>query len=150
MCVLLRGRDADLGGKSQPLDLGRGERLYKLGQRRAMDLRDQHCRAEGCDIPAAWCQVHHVVPWADGGSTDVTSMALVCAFDHPLLDQGWVVAVEGGRVTWTAPPWLDPDQVPRVNLLRHPPDPAQPLPFPPLLRPRRAAARAGRREPAPG
>ena len=73
---------AVLGGKSEPLDLGRGERLYKLGQRRAMDLRDQHCRAEGCDIPAAWCEAHHLIPWLKGGKTDLADGILLCSHHH--------------------------------------------------------------------
>ncbi|WP_159083551.1 HNH endonuclease signature motif containing protein [Nocardioides terrigena] len=73
---------AVLGGKSEPLDLGRGQRLYKLGQRRAMDLRDQHCRAEGCDIPAAWCEAHHLIPWLKGGKTDLADGILLCSHHH--------------------------------------------------------------------
>ncbi len=73
---------AVLGGKSEPLDLGRGERLYKMGQRRAMDLRDQHCRAEGCDIPAAWCEAHHLIPWLKGGKTDLADGILLCSHHH--------------------------------------------------------------------
>ena len=73
---------AVLGGKSEALDLGRGERLYKLGQRRAMDLRDQHCRAEGCDIPAAWCEAHHLIPWLKGGKTDLADGILLCSHHH--------------------------------------------------------------------
>ena len=60
---------AVLGGKSEVLDLGGGKRLYGNSQRKAMGLRDQHCRAEGCDIPAAWCEGHHLIPWLKGGKT---------------------------------------------------------------------------------
>jgi hypothetical protein len=48
---------AVLGGKSEILDLGRSHRLYSKGQRRALRLRDQKCRADGCTIPATWCEV---------------------------------------------------------------------------------------------
>ena len=37
---------AVMGGKSEVLDLGRGGRLYEAAQRRAMAIRDKHCRAE--------------------------------------------------------------------------------------------------------
>lgn len=73
---------AVLGGKSEPLDLGRGRRLYEKGQRRAMDLRDRHCRAEGCDIPAAWCEAHHLIPWLQGGRTDLADGILLCSHHH--------------------------------------------------------------------
>ncbi|GAB2918596.1 HNH endonuclease signature motif containing protein [Rhodococcus aerolatus] len=143
------------GGRGEPLFLGRDQRLATAGQRRALSVRDGGCTRPGCDIPAAWCQVHHLVPWAQGGATDVDAMCLVCAFDHPLVDQGWTLALDDGRVTWTAPAWLDPEQVPRVNLLRHPPDPALRLPLPdgreprrrtrrrPLLRPSRRSTASG-------
>jgi hypothetical protein len=48
---------AVLDGRSQPLDLGRTRRLFSSAQRKALAVRDRHCRAEGCDIPAAWCEV---------------------------------------------------------------------------------------------
>ena len=41
-----------LGGKGEILDLGRTRRLFSPAQRKALRLRDQHCRAEGCTIPA--------------------------------------------------------------------------------------------------
>ncbi len=73
---------AVLGGKSEVLDLGRSKRLYENGSRRAMDLRDQHCRAEGCDIPAAWCEAHHLIPWSKGGKTDLADGLLLCSHHH--------------------------------------------------------------------
>ena len=45
---------AVLGGKGEILDLGRAQRLYSTPQRKALALRDQHCRGEGCTIPARW------------------------------------------------------------------------------------------------
>ncbi len=73
---------AVLGGTSEVLDLGRSKRLYENGSRRAMDLRDQHCRAEGCDIPAAWCEAHHLIPWSRGGKTDLADGLLLCSHHH--------------------------------------------------------------------
>ena len=69
---------AVLGGKSEVLDLGRAKRLYDTAQRRAMGLRDGGCRAEGCDIPAAWCEAHHLIPWSKGGKTDLADGLLLC------------------------------------------------------------------------
>jgi hypothetical protein len=48
---------AVLGGDSEILDLGRARRLFSPAQRKAMAIRDRTCRAEGCEIPAAWCEV---------------------------------------------------------------------------------------------
>jgi hypothetical protein len=74
---------AVLGGDSQILDLGRARRLFSPIQRKAMAIRDVTCRAEGCEIPAAWCEAHHVgQPWARGGRTDLAEGALLCSFHH--------------------------------------------------------------------
>jgi hypothetical protein len=71
-----------LGGKSQILDLGRTRRLFTGPLRVALDLRDRHCRAEGCDIPAAWCEAHHRQPWAHGGHTRLDNGILLCPHHH--------------------------------------------------------------------
>lgn len=73
---------AVLGGKSQPLDLGRSRRLFTAAQRTALGLRDRHCRAEGCDIPARWCEAHHRRPWSGGGRTDLDDGELLCVHHH--------------------------------------------------------------------
>jgi len=74
---------AVLGGKSEVLDLGRSSRLFRPAQRKAMIIRDRECRAEGCTIPAAWCEAHHWGrPWAQGGNTDVKDGVLLCSWHH--------------------------------------------------------------------
>ncbi len=74
---------AVLGEKSEVLDLGRGSRFFKPAQRKAMIIRDQECRAEGCTIPAAWCEGHHwKLPWARGGRTDLDDGVLLCPWHH--------------------------------------------------------------------
>ncbi|GAB4013416.1 HNH endonuclease signature motif containing protein [Nocardioides ultimimeridianus] len=71
-----------LGGKSEPLDLGRSRRLFEPPQRKAMRIRDKRCRAEGCAIPAAWCEAHHLKPWSEGGRTDLADGVLLCSHHH--------------------------------------------------------------------
>ena len=72
-----------LGGDSQPLDLGRTRRLYSPSQRKAMAVRDRHCRAEACETPAAWCEAHHASePWSRGGKSDLADGVLLCSFHH--------------------------------------------------------------------
>ncbi|MGH3413707.1 MAG: DUF222 domain-containing protein [Marmoricola sp.] len=74
---------AVLGNESVPLDLGRTSRLFTPAQRKAMALRDHHCRAEGCSVPATWCEAHHhKLPWSKGGRTDVADGKLLCSFHH--------------------------------------------------------------------
>lgn len=72
-----------LGGESQVLDLGRARRLYSPAQRKALAVRQPTCRAEGCDIPSAWCEAHHGgEPWSGGGRTDLDDGVLFCSFHH--------------------------------------------------------------------
>ncbi len=74
---------AVLGGKSEVLDLGRSARLFRPAQRKAMILRDGGCCAEGCTIPAAWCEAHHWgTPWSRGGRTDLEDGLLLCSWHH--------------------------------------------------------------------
>ena len=56
-----------------------------------MAIRDKECTAEGCSIPAAWCEAHHAKqPWASGGRTDLADGKLLCSFHHHRAhDPGW-------------------------------------------------------------
>ncbi len=72
-----------LGGESEILDQGRARRLFTPAQRKAMAVRDRHCRAEGCDVPAGWCEAHHANrPWSQGGRTDLDDGVLLCSWHH--------------------------------------------------------------------
>jgi len=73
-----------LGGRSEPLDLGRSQRLFSPAQRKALRLRDKECRAEGCTVPAAWTDAHHLDPWSKGGRTDLVDGILLCGHHHRL------------------------------------------------------------------
>jgi len=76
---------AVLDGASQVLDLGRRSRLFTAAQVTALRLQDGRCRAQGCTIPAAWCEAHHLRPWSRGGSTDLSNGVLLCSFHHHLV-----------------------------------------------------------------
>ncbi|SDD79075.1 HNH endonuclease signature motif containing protein, partial [Nocardioides lianchengensis] len=91
---------AVLGAKSEILDLGRSQRLYNRSQRRAMGLRDRECRAEGCHVPAPWCEAHHLTPWSRGGRTDLDDGVLLCSrHHHHVHDVGYEVEqLAGGGV----------------------------------------------------
>jgi hypothetical protein len=86
---------ARLAGPSLPLDVGRSAEI-PAAIRRAVILRDQHCRwAGGCDQPASACEVHHLTHLADGGTTSVNGCALFCFYHHQVAihQQGWTVAL---------------------------------------------------------
>jgi len=85
---------AVLGGAGEILDLGRSRRLFSPAQRKALAIRDRHCRAEDCQIPAAWCEAHHARdPWHKGGSTDLSDGLLLCSFHHHRAhDEQWTTS----------------------------------------------------------
>jgi hypothetical protein len=98
--------DARLAGLSLPLDVGRSADI-PAAIRRAVILRDQHCRwAGGCDQPASACEVHHVTHLADGGKTSVDGCALYCFFHHHVAihQWGWKVALHPDGTTTARSP----------------------------------------------
>lgn len=73
---------AVLGREGEVLDLGKTQRLFSPAQRRALRLRSDVCQAEGCTIPATWCDAHHLRPWSHGGPTDLDNAIMLCRFHH--------------------------------------------------------------------
>jgi len=92
-----------LGGRAQPLHLGRARRLFSPAQRLAMAVRDGTCRAEGCDIPADWCEAHHAGrPWGHDGLTDLEDGVLLCSFHHHRAhDPDHAAALHAGRLRFS-------------------------------------------------
>ena len=77
-------------------ELGRRVRLANHDQRVDMVLRDGVCRFPGCHVPAELCRAHHLVPFAEGGCTDVDEMASLCESHHHAVHEG------GFRMTGSA------------------------------------------------
>ena len=73
---------AVLGGPSEPLDVGRRQRLATKGLRAAVTLRDRGCTFPGCDRPPGFCEIHHLQPWWTGGPTNLTNSAMLCTTHH--------------------------------------------------------------------
>lgn len=93
----------------EPLAVGRTQRTATAAQRRALAVRDGGCVIPGCDVPADACQTHHLVAWAEGGSTDLDNCVLLCWSHHRQVDLGlWTIST--GRPTRTSDP--DPGSPP--------------------------------------
>jgi hypothetical protein len=75
-------------GDSEPLDVGRRTPVVPASIRRAVVVRDRHCRFPGCDRPAPWSDAHHVVHWADGGETKLSNLVLLCRRHHRMIHDG--------------------------------------------------------------
>lgn len=71
-----------LGGASQPLDVGREQRLVTPDLRRALELRDGGCAFPGWEVPSYSCEAHHIVPWYTGGPTALENLVLLCPHHH--------------------------------------------------------------------
>jgi hypothetical protein len=74
-----------LSGRSQPMDVGRRTPIVPPAMRRAVIVRDRHCRFPGCDRPHGWCDAHHIVHWGDGGPTAVRNLLLLCRRHHRMV-----------------------------------------------------------------
>jgi hypothetical protein len=113
---------AVLGTKSQVLDLGRSKRIISSAQRQALSLRDRGCAFPGCRRPPKHCEGHHIVHWADGGTTDLDNLVLLCSYHHHVLhDAGWKVRIApDGLPEFIPPVLLDPAQQPRRNINHQP------------------------------
>lgn len=105
-----------LGGSGQILDVGRAQRLFPPHLRRALVARDRGCAFPDCTMPATWCEAHHIIPWAAGGTTSIDDGVLLCSRHHHLIHEGqWAVESLHG-IPWFRPPkYLDPGRTPRRN-----------------------------------
>jgi hypothetical protein len=63
------------------LDLGRRTRTVSSALRRFVLVRDMGCTVDGCSSTYR-LEVHHTVPWAQGGATDAADLVSLCWFHH--------------------------------------------------------------------
>ncbi|RZU12149.1 HNH endonuclease [Kribbella rubisoli] len=96
-----------LGSNSEPLDVGRSERLVTRAMRRALNARDNGCVI--CGAPPIMCDAHHMLSWIDGGETKISNLALLCRRHHVDLHHGtWTISITNDTVHVTRPTWADP------------------------------------------
>jgi uncharacterized protein DUF222/HNH endonuclease len=88
----------------EPLRLGRTVRVPSAALARAVRVRDKGCRFPACGN-RRFAELHHIVWWSRGGTTDIDNLALVCAFHHRLVhEHGWALRRdEGGLLRWIRP-----------------------------------------------
>ena len=84
---------SDPGG--QVLDVGRRTRAIPTAIRRALLVRDRHCRFPGC-ANRSFLHGHHLHHWLHGGRTSLDNLLTVCSFHHRQIHEG------GFRVSLTA------------------------------------------------
>jgi hypothetical protein len=71
------------------LDVGAASDTIPAHLRRAVIVRDRHCRFPGCEQPPAACQPHHLIPRAAGGRHSLTNLLLLCSFHHLIAVHRW-------------------------------------------------------------
>ncbi|TFB46991.1 HNH endonuclease signature motif containing protein [Cryobacterium tagatosivorans] len=97
------------GDENAICSLGVPDRCFNREQRRAISARDGGCIIPGCQIPASWSEIHHVIPDAWGGDTHTDNGVLLCWFHHRTIEtSGWKIRMLRGVPQIKAPPWLDP------------------------------------------
>ena len=86
---------------SLPLDVGAETETVPPHLRRAVTMRDVHCGFAGCIETD--CQVHHIIPVAEGGKTYLENLTLGCKFHHLIAihEWGWKIVLnpDGTKTT---------------------------------------------------
>ncbi len=63
-------------------------RCFTGATRRAIEVRDRECCHPSCHVPAAWCQVDHIRPFAEGGPTTQENGRLLCGTHNRMRNHG--------------------------------------------------------------
>jgi hypothetical protein len=64
-----------------PVNVGRAQRIVPPRTRRLVEDRDRGCRFPGCSA-TTHVECHHLIHWADGGTTDTANLCCLCDFHH--------------------------------------------------------------------
>jgi len=71
-------------GQGEPMRYGRRSRTIPPRLRRAIIRRDgNRCVIDGCDSRNR-LQIHHVIPWSQGGPTDPENLIALCWYHHQI------------------------------------------------------------------
>ncbi|GAA5226860.1 HNH endonuclease signature motif containing protein [Paeniglutamicibacter antarcticus] len=111
---------AVMGENGAVLELGREIRGFTNAQRRAIAIRDRGCVIPGCMRPASMSECHHVIPWSEGGPTNVSNAALVCEFHHLQVHAGLIKLKSIDGVPHVVEIEGQPRGAPQRNLYWHP------------------------------
>jgi hypothetical protein len=75
--------------------------------KRWLRVRDETCRAPGCNRRVATCDIDHVSSWAEDGRTEDRNLAHLCRYHHRLKGSGyWRTTLQAdARMRWRS--WWD-------------------------------------------
>jgi hypothetical protein len=94
-----------LNNRGQALAVGRSQRLATPAQRAALAAMHRTCMQPTCTVPFEDCPIHHIIPWEQGGPTDLSNLGPLCTAHHTLVHHGgWTLTMTPDRIaTWTRP-----------------------------------------------
>ncbi len=111
--------------RGRTLYFGRSRRLGSTDQYLALLGEEGMTSAPFSSAPAAWCHMHHVQSWANGGESDLPNFTFVDPTTHANIDDDrmdpnkwWSrsgIGPDEPRVVWTPPRFVDPDREPAEN-----------------------------------
>lgn len=70
-----------------PFSVGRSQRIVPDRTRRIIERRDRGCRVPGCTA-GRFVEVHHIVHWLHGGTSDTGNLLSLCGRHHRQHHQG--------------------------------------------------------------
>jgi hypothetical protein len=108
----LRGQDhverrQKVDGRGVTLNFGRARRCHSEAQREDISTRYPTCVGGHCNVPIRDCEIHHLLPVAEGGDTDANQGVPLCRRKHhPQVTEGGyqLVPLEAGGFELVAPP----------------------------------------------
>ncbi|MDO5031196.1 HNH endonuclease signature motif containing protein [Corynebacterium sp.] len=92
------------------LDFYRTRRVASPKQRIMLAAEFTCCAWKDCTVPLEKCQIHHIIPWARGGPTNIANLVPLCPYHNGVNDdsttnpprRGRMIRV-GGRAAWQPP-----------------------------------------------
>jgi hypothetical protein len=76
--------------KGNAVALYHTKRLASPGQRIVLYGKERGCSAPGCDVKGYYCEVHHLTPYSECGTTDGNDLTFACPTNHRMLEKGWI------------------------------------------------------------
>ena len=81
-----------------PISVGRSARHANRQQRRALRAMYRTCGFGGCDVAFDRCEIHHIIPWEQGGLTDLENLIPLCSRHHHVVHEGgWTLELVPDR-----------------------------------------------------
>ena len=93
------------------LDVTAATPTVTVGQRRALLVRDPHCRFPGCTVTAHRCDTHHLHHRAHGGQHRLDNLIHLCRHHHRFVHEaGWTITgTPDTDLHFHPPPEREPD-----------------------------------------